>query len=303
MPRLAVPAAPEPVLPKPVEAPPKLTEVPKAVEAPKLVELSRPVNPFRPVEPDAVELPKAPEPPPKLTEVPKQVEAPKLAELNRPAAPARPVEPSKPVELPKAPEPVEPLLALSPTPAPPNEPVKIPAGEARGRFAIGPDSNLADADIAAGSKDATSPPALGIANPKASATGNTTAGNASASPDSTGKPGSDSAKDKAGTGAGPSSVTANGAGEVAALERVMDPRQVGAPVRAEMRFLELPSSAATTTVRPAGEAVLHPRGQMAIQARPGRRTESASSRPDLRAGDSPAWACSPTNRSTRHTSI
>jgi hypothetical protein len=73
---------------------------------------------------------------------------------------------------------------------------------------------------------------------------------------------------------------------VAALAPVMDPRQVGALVRAEIRFQELLSSAATTmTVRP-DEAVLQPQGQMAIPARRGRRTESALSHPDLRVGDS-----------------
>jgi Gram-negative bacterial TonB protein C-terminal len=231
VPRLIVPAGPEPVLPKPVEAP-KLVEVPKPVEAPKLVELSRPVNPFRPVEPSSpVELPKAPEPPPKLVDVPKPVEAPKLVELSRPAGPARPVEPSKPVELPKAPEPVEPLLALSPTPAPPDEAVKIPAGEARGRFAIGPDSNLAGLDAAAGSKDATSPPTAGIANPRAAATGTASPGNASASSDSGGKPGADNTKDKDGNGGvgsvNPKSNSAGGGTGAAAGDGSAPGRGVG----------------------------------------------------------------------------
>jgi len=252
MPRLVVPPAPEAQLPLPntVDAP-KITgllrpvnpftpveparpvelPLPDTVDAPKIVELARPIGPVRAVEPSRpVELP-----------LPNTVDAPKIVELSRPTGPARAVEPSKPVELPlpntvdaprltdlsrstapgrpvnlpKTPEAVEPLLALSPTPAPPDEAVKIPAGEARGRFAIGPDSNLTGTDTAAGAKDTTSSSTVGIADRRASATGNAGPANAAGSSNpGGGNPGAGDVKDNTASGTGKGAATATGAGGV-----------------------------------------------------------------------------------------
>lgn len=44
------------------------------------------------------------------------------------------------------------LVALSPIPAPPGQPVKVPAGEARGRFAISPDASVTPSQSRPGSK-------------------------------------------------------------------------------------------------------------------------------------------------------
>src|SRR5439155_13891429 len=74
------------------------------------------------------------------------------------------------------------------------------------------DSNRTGADTAAGSKDTTSSPTVGIADRRASATGNTGSGNAAASSDSGGNPGADNSKDKIATGTGTGSATSNGAG-------------------------------------------------------------------------------------------
>jgi hypothetical protein len=225
-PRLMVPEAP--TLPKPVEPPPKLTEVPKAVEAPKIVELPTPMQPVRPVDTfRPVELP-----------LPQTVEAPKIVELSRPVQPARTVEPSRPVELPlpktldapkpgdltrvgqpvrpvelpKAAEPVtDPLLVLSPTPAPPSDAVKVPLGEARGRFAIGPVPNLTGSDAVAGS-GGTEPDRK--APPSATPNPNAASGNGALSANANGKPGADTGKDNvvAGSGAGAPAVNGRGAG-------------------------------------------------------------------------------------------
>jgi hypothetical protein len=107
------------------------------------------------------------------------------------------------------------LLSLSPTPAPPDEAVKIPAGEARGRFAIGPDSNLTGSDTAGGSKDTTSSPTVGIADRRATGTGNANSASSAASSDAGGgKPGPDSARDNTAAGTGKGPATATGAGGV-----------------------------------------------------------------------------------------
>jgi hypothetical protein len=76
-------------------------------------------------------------------------------ELPEPAIPPPPPPPNSPVPkesnpVEASPKPVEPLLALSPMPAPPDDRVKPPNGEARGRFAVSPEPNLAARDTEPG---------------------------------------------------------------------------------------------------------------------------------------------------------
>ena len=95
-----------------------------------------------------------------------------------------------------APKPVEPLLTLSPTPAPPDEPVLIPPGEARGRFAISPEGNLSASETDAGSKLGTPASTAGIGSGTASPSGKTDAGNTAPSATATTGVGAGSGKDK-----------------------------------------------------------------------------------------------------------
>jgi hypothetical protein len=95
---------------------------------------------------------------------------------QRPALPARQVPPSRPEPPQRTLGAAEPsrqevsalpvrgndsrnLLALSPVPAQREQQVAVPTGEARGRFAISPDPNLAAAGIEPGSKPGTPPAA------------------------------------------------------------------------------------------------------------------------------------------------
>jgi hypothetical protein len=108
-------------------------------------------------------------------------ELPKLA-IPAAAAPQRPAPPDMKIQAPKAPtlqadaasapqfSPVptrgpdlQNLLALSPTPAAPSAPVNVPDGEARGRFAISPDSNPVPPPDTPGSKNRSLVPSSGPA--------------------------------------------------------------------------------------------------------------------------------------------
>jgi TonB family protein len=105
---------------KPVPAPAK-SQLPR-VETPKVLLVSR----------SAPEFPEPAMPPVEKSLVPKE---------------SNPVEASS--------KPVEPLLALSPMPAPSDERAKLPNGEARGRFAVSPEPNLAAPDTVPGFKTGT----------------------------------------------------------------------------------------------------------------------------------------------------
>ncbi len=140
--------APPPLAPK-VE--PLRTVRPAQQEAPKLqAQMQTPALPFSVPPP-----PEAPPPAaPKLTLPAAQPEAlpaaaPPAPKPFNPKAPAVPTSTAIPGEAPKLPAPSEAVgtddrsvLILSPTPGPPEEASKIPAGEARGQFAMGPEPNL-----------------------------------------------------------------------------------------------------------------------------------------------------------------
>jgi hypothetical protein len=110
-----------------------------------------------------------------------------------PEAPKKPEAPPAPVA---ASKPVEPLLALSPTPSA-TDAVRIPPGEARGRFVISPQPNPGGSD--------TDP---GIGNRSTSATN---AGGTAASGTGTGTGGGDG-KDKGSAAGGTAAGSANGTG-------------------------------------------------------------------------------------------
>ncbi len=85
---------------------------------------------------------------PRLPSLPvDSLKAPKAPSLRTDASPAQqfsPVQTSGPD--------LENLVSLSPTPGPPAPPSEVPAGEARGRFAISPEASPAPADAAGGSQ-------------------------------------------------------------------------------------------------------------------------------------------------------
>jgi len=64
------------------------------------------------------------------------------------------------------------LVALSPMPAPPGQPVKAPAAEARGRFAISPEANVASSQTRPGSKLEGAPTTVGIGSQAGAPAGN-----------------------------------------------------------------------------------------------------------------------------------
>jgi hypothetical protein len=90
------------------------------------------------------------------------------------------------------------VLALSPTPAPADKPATIPAGEARGRFAIGPEPNLNGSAADAGSPGGASSAAAGPDRRTGPANGGVSV--------------PDNAKDKTAAGPGNGSGISNGAG-------------------------------------------------------------------------------------------
>jgi len=211
---------PAPVFqPEPMKAiePPKLK-----LPASKLPELmaSQPDLPvFQPAATPPVETPKL-----ALPANPPQTVAP-LAVRKPPKRAARTNE--KPVEPPKL-EQVSPvptrgtdlqnLVALSPMPAPPGPPPKLPAGEARGRFAISPEANVTSSQPEPGAKLGGLPSAApGIGSQTAAVVGNAAgqivvgAGNGGVGT-GTGS-GSGSGNGGAGTGAGRGSGVGSGLGE------------------------------------------------------------------------------------------
>jgi hypothetical protein len=163
-----------PVLPPPITLPnmvqmpevvsPSTMPKPTLLDVVKAPELQPPGTPIQP-ELKPVELPVKVAPPPidlKKVVLPvggpqsiPDVAPPQLAELKTETVSA-----SQSTSAPKQPNTadsavtkrVEPLLTLSPMPAPPDDVVKVPIGEARGRFTISPDANSTGADEVSGSK-------------------------------------------------------------------------------------------------------------------------------------------------------
>ena len=143
-----------PTLPPPLSLP-NLVQMPDVAPAPKLtarllmnpvmpVELPPPPQPIEQLELaltaiqpviDTPALPVTPPPAPAIDE--KEVSDAR----SRDSSPAPQTASDPKTESPST-KPAEPLLALSPAPAPPADTVNIPAGEARGRFAISPEPNL-----------------------------------------------------------------------------------------------------------------------------------------------------------------
>ena len=178
---------PEPKAPEPAMVLPALKLAPKMrLEKPKLV--LPPSNPplieAKPSDrPEKIELPSlmkapalppppepSPEPAVKLAEPPQK--PPETAKTE-----AAPKTNEKPKELPaaepsSATEGARNLLSLTPMPASTKEPVKVPSGEARGRFAISPVPNLAVSEKDPGSKAGIRSEDVGIGNIKPVPAGN-----------------------------------------------------------------------------------------------------------------------------------
>jgi hypothetical protein len=130
-PKIILPPSKPPILQaRPSERPVKL-------ELPSQMKAKAP-----PPEPEPEPKPK-PEPPPKAAESAKPAPAPKTNENSKEAPIADPSSSTRGKRN---------LLALSPMPASPKDPVKVPPGEARGRFVLSPEPNLAVAENEPGMK-------------------------------------------------------------------------------------------------------------------------------------------------------
>lgn len=141
--------APPPLVPKVnmAELPPvRLPEAPKLradLRAPQLA-YSLPIHhtPPPPEPPKLALPPPTPEPVSRRVDLPFVPKVPNLpAEATRAAAPA-PEAPTLALPSGAGGNDDRTLLALSPTPGPPGGPLDVPAGEAHGQFAIGPEPNL-----------------------------------------------------------------------------------------------------------------------------------------------------------------
>ena len=147
-----------PSIPPLIEAKP--SERPEKIELPSLIKA-----PALPPPPEP-----SPEPPAKLAEPPQK--SPETAKAE-----AAPKTSEKPKELPAAEPPsategARNLLSLTPMPAFTKEPVKVPSGEAHGRFAISPEPNLAVSEKEPGSKTGIRSEDVGIGNIKPAPAGN-----------------------------------------------------------------------------------------------------------------------------------
>ena len=153
-PKLILPPSIPPLIEaKPSERPEKV-ELPSLMKAPAL-----PPPPEPPPEPAA----KPAEPPQKSAETAKTETAPKPDEKPKERSVA---------ELSSATEGARNLLSLTPMPASTKEPVKVPSGEARGRFAISPEPNLAVSEKEPGSKTGIRSEDVGIGSIKSASAGN-----------------------------------------------------------------------------------------------------------------------------------
>lgn len=151
-PKLIIPAAsaPAPVA-KPINRP-------KKIELPSLVKAA-PLPPAPEPEPPAQ--PKPAEPAPKPPEPAVAQSAPNANDKAKETSAA---------ESPSSTGDKKDLLVLSPIPASPKAPVNVPAGEARGRFAISPEPNLSPSENEPGMKTGTVSINIGIGptNPNSS---------------------------------------------------------------------------------------------------------------------------------------
>jgi Gram-negative bacterial TonB protein C-terminal len=212
-----------PVLPPPLTLPNivQLPEVvpasalptPKLVDAFKLPDLQPPTPPIQEAKLKAIELPAEVAPPPiGLKKVVLPVSGPQ--DIPDIAPPKSAASKTGAVSVPQTPsarnqpdiadaattKPVEPLLTLSPMPAPAADTAKIPAGEARGRFTISPDPNLTEADKEPGTK---TDPALSTPGTRAgTGNGSASAGNSETAAGS----GPKKDKDSGNSGAGANSI-------------------------------------------------------------------------------------------------
>lgn len=176
---------PPPVTPEPAMVMPALELAPQLrMEKPKII-LSPSIPPLIEAKPserrEKIELPnliKAPAfpPPPEPSPISKPVEA---AQNQQEAA--KEATESKPDERPKNPPNAEALsgipkekdlLSLTPIPTTTKEPVKWPEGEARGRFAISPESNLSPSEKDPGAKTGIPSESIGIGNKQSAANEN-----------------------------------------------------------------------------------------------------------------------------------
>jgi hypothetical protein len=147
-----------PSIPPLIEA--KLSERPEKIELPSL--MKAPALP-PPPEPSPEPAAKLAEPLQKSPETAKTDAASKTSEKPKERSVAEPS---------SAPEGARNLLSLTPMPASTEEPVKVPFGEARGRFAISPEPNLAISEKEPGSKTGIRSEDVGIGNINPAPAGN-----------------------------------------------------------------------------------------------------------------------------------
>ncbi len=202
--------APELVLPAVKPASPIPVVVPKMV-LPAFVPENDPVPETKPPEPPPkAEPPRLETPPPAPQDVkntPSHAPLPKPVQQPITEPPPRTsVEPNELPKLELSPLPSRGpdkhnILALTPMPVPREPPFDVPSGEARGRFAISPEPNLAASETEPGLKVETPGSAVGIGSNKAAPPGNAASPATTSSGASAG-----GAKDKdsagGGTGAG-----------------------------------------------------------------------------------------------------
>jgi hypothetical protein len=192
---------------------PPLKVVPPTIDMPKVV-----LPALVPPEPPAAKEPERKPSPPKETKAPEVSPEPPGKAEPAPKAAEKPKETSAKDLPPMSTGGTDPqdILALTPMPAPAQKQLKIPVGEARGRFSISPDPNLTASGIDPGWKVETTPAVVGVgirngpaavngASRKATATaagiGGTISGKTKSNEASTGGSGSEMAgKPKAGSG-------------------------------------------------------------------------------------------------------
>jgi len=226
-------APPAPEEPAPAMVLPALELAPTArMEAPKLLlpPSMPPVLQAKPADrPVKMELPgqmkaKAPDPEPEpVPENKPEPAQPKMAESAKPATAPKADEKAKEIPIDEssiATKGKQNLLSLTPMPASPKDPVTVPAGEARGRFVISPDPNLAVSEKDPGMKTGTRSATIDIAKEKPVASGEANASGASSSvpkanSSSTGSGAANGKKSSSGPGAagpGPKAAAAGSSG-------------------------------------------------------------------------------------------
>ena len=213
-----------PKLPAPPPLAPKVEPLrmvrPSEQEAPKLRAATQaPALPFSVPPPPAAPPPVAP----KLALPPSQPEvlpvpAPAPPKPFEARAPAVPIDTSVPREAPRLPAPSEvagtddrSLLVLSPTPGPPEAAPKVPPGEARGQFAMGPEPNMtASSGFGPGAENGGVPTPGSAAGSESGVPGGVGAGGEGGVPG--GIPGSGPGGEGTGSGSGSGGGVGNGFG-------------------------------------------------------------------------------------------